>query len=198
MIVNCNVDLLAVQVIKKMLFQGASASFPAFYCNVSQSMLRNHASAEQEHNFKTIDCKLRGFGEMRNHLKDQISELMDDDVKCMPPEEFFKHAVDSDRNDYEREFRVRGKRHGSIIGRNNSCVDSMDFVIGGGLHNEIGLVNDCLKILFDGLDKEELDSIPGAIRSFLDSPRSDGGAGCSPGQYHGGQYNGRGCLFIFH
>ena len=28
------------------------------------------------------------------------------------------------------------------------------------------------------------------IRTFLDSPKSAGGAGCSPGLHHGGQYNG--------
>ena len=44
---------------------------------------------------------------------------------------------------------MRGKHHGSVIGRNNSCVDSMEYVIGGGLYNEIGLGNDCLKILFE-------------------------------------------------
>lgn len=154
-------------------------------------MLRNHGSAEQGHNFKTVDCTLRDFGEMRNHIENQISKLTDLEEKYKTVEEFFKYAVDNDRNDYERKFRVRGKHHDSVIGRNNSCVDSMEYVLGGGLHNEIGLVNDCLKILFDGLDGEELTAVPEEIRTFLDSPRSVGGAGCSPGQYHGGQYNGK-------
>ena len=178
-------------------FQGASATYPAFYCNISQAMLKNHGSAEQEHNFETVDCKLRDFDEMRKQIEDQISELTDLDEKYKSIEEFHKYAIDNDRNDYERRFRVRGKHHGSVIGRNNSCVDSMEYVIGGGLHNEIGLVNDCLKILCEGLDSEELTSVPGDIRGYLDSPRSVGGAGCSPGQYHGGQYTGKSFQIFF-
>ena len=159
-------------------------------------MLRNHGSEEQEHNFETVKCTLRDFSEMRNHIEAQISELTDLDEIHKTPEEFFKYAIDFDRNDYERQFRARGKLHSSIIGRNNSSASSMEYVIGGGLHNEIGLVNDCLKGLFDGLVKEELASVPGDIRGFLDSPRSQGGAGCSPGQHHGGQYNGKGYTFF--
>ena len=62
---------------------------------------------------------------------------------------------------------------------------------GGCLHNEIGLVNDCLENLFKGLKRQKLEPVCQLIKTFLDSAKSDGGLGCTPAQYHGGQYNGR-------
>ena len=35
------------------------------------------------------------------------------------------------------------------------------------------------------------------ISGYLDSPKSAGGAGCSPAAYHGGQYNGKDAVKVF-
>ena len=171
-------------------FQGASATYPAFHCDISQEKLKKHGTAAIEHNFNTVKCQLRDFGRMKQHLKDQISDLEDLEEDFIDVSEFFEHVITNDRNDYERQFRVKGKYHNSVIGNNNSGLDSMEFALGGELHNEIGIINDSLKILFSDLEKENLNAVCTDIKQFLDSPKSAGGAGCSPGQYHGGQYNG--------
>ena len=55
---------------------------------------------------------------------------------------------------------------------------------------EIGIINDSLKLLFSALSSENMTQVCDNIKQYLDSPKSAGGAGCSPGQYHGGSYNG--------
>ena len=67
----------------------------------------------------------------------------------------------------------------------------MEHSLGGELHNEIGLANDWLKHLYSDLKSEKLDSSCSEIKQYIDSPKRLGGAGCTPGQHHGGQYNGR-------
>ena len=42
-----------------------------------------------------------------------------------------------------------------------------------------------------------MENICEKVKSFLDSPKSEGGAGCTPGQHHGGQYNGKDVAKIF-
>ena len=128
---------------------------------------------------------------MEKHLQDQISDLADLEEDFIDVGQFFDHVIQNDRNDYERQFRLKGKYHSSIIGNNNSGVNSMEFALGGELHNQIGIINDCLKLLFSALESENMDAVCTDIKQYLDSPRSAGGAGCSPGQYHGGQYNGQ-------
>ena len=122
-----------------LLFQGASASFPAFYCNVSQEMLKKHGAAEEEHNFTNSTCQPREFEKLRKHLDDQISDIQDLDPEVRESEQFFKYVIDNDVNSLERKFRDRGKHHCSVIGKNNSPCDSIQFCLGGSLHNEIGL-----------------------------------------------------------
>ena len=133
---------------------------------------------------------------MKEHLRDQISDIEDLEEDFPDVDNFFEHVIQNDRNDYERQFRVKGKYHNSIIGNNNSGVDTMECAPGGSLHNEIGLVNDSIKLLFKALESEQLETVCTAIKQYLDSPKSAGGAGCSPGQYHGGQYNGQ-CVVLF-
>ena len=134
---------------------------------------------------------MRKFDVMENHLKDQIKSLggefkdFSDDV-----DGFFDYVNVHERNDTERKFRTQGKHHKSQIGKVNSGVESMEFALGGELHNEIGVANDTLELLFKNLKSEELSSVCDDVKVFLDSPKSAGGAGCTPGQHHGGQYNG--------
>ena len=72
---------------------------------------------------------------MKSHLEDQI-EALDEDFDSI---EAFSEAVFKDgRHDIERKFRDKGKLHGSVIGRVNTGVESMEYVLGGPLHNEIG------------------------------------------------------------
>jgi hypothetical protein len=85
---------------------------------------------------------------------------------------------------------LMGKKHNSVIGRNNSGIESLEFAVGGDLHNQIGICNDSLTRLFEDLISENLQSGSEDIKTFLDSPKSAEGAGCTPGQHHGGQYNG--------
>ena len=158
--------------------------------------MKKHGAETEEHNFNTVKCKLRVFQKMKEHLVDQISDLGDLQEDFTDVDNFFEHVIQNDRNDYERQFREKGKYHHSVIGNNNSGVVSMEMAPGGSLHNEIGLVNDSIKLLFRALESESLDQVCTVIKQFLDSPKTAGGAGCSPGQYHGGQYNGQ-CTLLF-
>jgi hypothetical protein len=121
------------------LFQGASSTYPSFYCDITQTQLKNHNGVK--HNFETVKCCVRQFDVMEGHLKDQIKGLgeefehLSDNVN-----DFFENIDLNQRNDVERKFRSRGKNHKSIIGQVNSGVKSMEFEVGGELHNEIGLI----------------------------------------------------------
>ena len=126
---------------------------------------------------------------MEKHLKDQIEDL-DEIEDFNDVDEFCEFVFNNDRNDIERVFRDKGKHHNSVIAKVNSGVESMDFAMGGELHNEIGLVNDMLGNLFKNLKSENMEDVCDDLKTFLDSPKSAGGAGCTPGQHHGGQYNG--------
>ena len=167
------------------LFQGASASYPAFYCDIHQNMLKHHGKKEKEHNHLTSNCQLRDFVRLEKHIKDQISDI--DSVETFSdPGEFFDYVNKHDSNDIERKFRLKGKYHSSVIANNNSGIDNMEFVPGGELHNEIGLVNDWFKHLFCDLRSEKFETACCDIKQYLDSPKRSGGAGCTPGQHHGG------------
>ena len=124
---------------------------------------------------------------MNKDFEDQISGLKEN---LQNGDNFIETMVESDRNDVERKFRIKGKQHNSVIGRNNSGIESLEFAVGGDLHNQIGICNDSLTRLFEDLISENLESVSEDIKTFLDSPKSSGGAGCTPGQHHGGQYNG--------
>ena len=50
--------------------------------------------------------------------------------------------------------------------------------------------------LFSDLKSENFENVAQDIRTFLDSPQSCRGAGCSPGLHHGGQYNGENFLAV--
>ena len=117
------------------LFQGTSASFPAYNCNISQVELKTHGVAKDEHNFETVKCELRDFSRMEKHLKDQIDDLEDYVDEDKDVDKFCQHVIESDDHKYERQFRVRGKHHNSVIGNNNSAVESMEYAPGGSLHN---------------------------------------------------------------
>ena len=125
---------------------------------------------------------------MEKNFQEQIDSLEED---LSGIDNFTEFVVVEGRNDLERKFRDAGKKHRSVIGQNNSCVDSIDHLLGGCLHNEIGLINDCLENLYKGLKRQKLESVIEDIKSFVDSPKSRGGLGCTPAQYHGGQYNGK-------
>jgi hypothetical protein len=148
--------------------------------------LKNHG--KEPHNFQTVKCCERKFEEIEKDFQNQITQLNEDFGMV---EDFTKFVVLNNRHDIERKFRDNGKNNNSVIGTVNTCVDSMEFIVGGGLHNEIGLVNDCLDNLYKGLKRQKLDTVCDTIKKFLDAPKSEGGVGCSPGQHHGGQYNGK-------
>ena len=156
---------------------------------MSLERLRTHGKEKKEHNFLSPPCQLRQFDRMEQHLKDQIGDF--EDIENFAEVSDFVEFVNAEENhNIERQFREKGKYHNSIIGNNNSPIDSMHFALGGDLHNVIGLGNDCLKNLFNDLKSENLENICDDIKHFLDSPHASGGAGCTPGQHHGGQYNG--------
>ena len=48
-----------------------------------------------------------------------------------------------------------------------------------------------LKDLYDALEKENFTEAIDNIKSMLNSSKASGGVGCSPGQAHGGAYNGK-------
>ena len=52
------------------LFQGASASFPSFYCDIKQDQLKNHG--KEAHNFQTVQCKERRFDELKIKFTEQV------------------------------------------------------------------------------------------------------------------------------
>ena len=45
-------------------------------------------------------------------------------------ESFIETIVESDKHEVERQFRDKGKNHHSVIGRNNTGIESMDFALG--------------------------------------------------------------------
>ena len=67
----------------------------------------------------------------------------------------------------------------------------MQFVLGGPLHNEIGIGNDVLDQLLSELSEKGLESVCASIKTYLNTSKAENGAGCTPGQHHGGKYNGR-------
>jgi hypothetical protein len=118
------------------LFQGAAATFPSFYCDVKLGDLKSSGHSVQEHNFNTSKCKMRSFESIKSHLQDQVNDLNEDFDSI----ESFAEAVSRDeRHDLERIFREKGKNHNSVIGRVQTGVESFEYVLGGPLHNEIGL-----------------------------------------------------------
>jgi hypothetical protein len=51
--------------------------------------------------------------------------------------EEFKENVDmTECNEYERVFRNNGKKNKSVIGENISGINSLDYYVGGDLHNQ--------------------------------------------------------------
>ena len=130
---------------------------------------------------------MRSFEDTGGHLDDQINQL---DEEFEDRNNFIKTVFEDDRHDIERIFRERGKFHKSVIGEVNSGVESMEFVLGGPLHNEIGVGNDCLDLLLKELSDVKLDSICTLIKTYLNTSKATGGAGCTPGHHHGGKYNG--------
>ena len=109
-------------------FQGASSSFPSFYCDVSLERLRTHGKEKKEHNFLSPPCQLREFGRMEQHLKDQISDV-DDLENFAEVSDFVEYVNTEENHDIERQFREKGKHHNSIIGSNNSPIDSMHYAM---------------------------------------------------------------------
>ena len=93
---------------------------------------------------------------MKKDFEDQISDLKDNfgDI-----DNFIESVVESDRNDVERSFRNKGKKHHSIIRRNNVGINSMECAVGGDLHNQIGISNDCIDRLYGDLKSEDLENI---------------------------------------
>ena len=57
--------------------------------------------------------------------------------------------------------------------------------------------NDALNDLYKGLENAGLSDVFTKIKTFLDSSKTSGGAGCTPAAHHGGQYNGKDCIKIF-
>ena len=155
---------------------------------MKQSDLKSSGHGAEEHNFDTSTCKVRDFEKMESQLKDQIDAL---DEEFYSIDQFCDIAFTEGRHDIERSFRDKGKNHESVIGRVNTGVESMEYVLGGPLHNEIGIGNDVLDQLSDELEAEGMKSVCGSIKSFLNTSKATGGAGCTPGQHHGGKYNGK-------
>ena len=120
---------------------------------------------------------------MEKHFQDQISDYPGDLSELSDGGDFIEMAVKAGRNDIERRFRDKGKRHQSVIGQNNCGIESMDFTIGGELHNEIGISNNIIESLYSDLRNEGLGNISAAIKILLDNPKSAGGLGCTPGAH---------------
>ena len=168
--------------------QGASATYPSFYCDVKLADLKSTGHCKQEHNFNTSKCEVRNFETMKAQLEDQIAAL-DEDFQDV--DNFIETVFTDERHDIERSFRENGKHHNSVIGIVNTGVESMQYVLGGPLHNEIGIGNDCLDHLLSELSDQRMGSVGASIQSFLNTSKVVGGAGCTPGHHHGGKYNGR-------
>ena len=159
-------------------------------CDIKSESLKKHGEKEFEHNFETVKCKLRSFESLEKHFSDQVTNLGYENV------EDFESEVWEDVTS-ERKMRDKGKKHESVIGKNVSSVKSMEFVCGGELHNEIGVGNDALNHLYETLEEESFSEIKEETKTLLNSSKSAGGVGCSPGQAHGGQYNGKDIAKIF-
>ena len=172
------------------LLQGASATFPSFYCDVKLADLKSHSG---QHNFQTKQCSARNFPQMRLHLENQIKELKEPFESV---ETFKRDVFENGRHDLERLMRTRGKKFTNVIGDVNSPVESFDFVLGGPLHNEIGIVNDVIEQLIRELNEAGLKDAVAEITKYLNTPKAAGGAGCTPAQHHGGKYNGKDALKI--
>ena len=125
---------------------------------------------------------------MKVQLEGQIDDFGEDFENL---DNFSETVFKYERHDVERSFRKKGKCHESVIGVVNSGVESMEYVLGGPLHNEIGIGNDVLDQLFSELSEKEMDPVSAVIKTFLDTSKVAGGAGCTPGQHHGGKYNGK-------
>ena len=125
---------------------------------------------------------------MKDQLEDQIAAL---DELFQDVDNFIETVFTDERHDIERSFRENGKHHNSVIGVVNTGVESMHYVLGGPLHNEIGIGNDCLDQLERELSDKRMGSVSASIKSFLNTSKAVGGAGCTPAQHHGGKYNGR-------
>ena len=65
------------------------------------------------------------------------------------------------------------------------------------MHNQIGIGNDALENLYNGLLKAEMPEVVEKIKKFLDSSKTGGGAGCTPAAHHGGQYSGKDIAIVF-
>ena len=148
--------------------------------------LKPNSRSESEHNVDTKQCKQRSFEEMKVQLEGQIHDFGEDFENL---DNFSETVFKDERHDVERSFREKGKYHESVIGVVNSGVESMEYVLGGPLHNEIGIGNDVLDQLFSELSEKQMDPVSAVIKTFLDTSKVAGGAGCTPGQHHGGKYN---------
>ena len=128
--------------------------------------MKNHG--KEPHNFQTVQCCERKFEEIEKDFQNQIRQL-DEDFGVVG--DFTKYVVVDNRHDIERKFCDNGKNHNSVIGTVNTCVDSMEFIVGGGLHNAIGLINDCLDNLYKDLKRQKLEPICDIIKTFIDAPK---------------------------
>ena len=172
--------------------QGASASFPSFMCDIKSELLKKHGEKDFKHNHKTIKCNLRTFESIEEKYRDQVREFGYENIAD------FESVNDVWEDiEFERKMRGKGKNHASVIGRNCSPLESMEFSCGGDLHNQIGCGNDALKQLFEALDDENLSETKDEIKTVLNSCKAAGGVGCSPGQAHGGAYSGKDITKIF-
>ena len=177
-----------IKLILFIFFQGASATYPSFSCDVKLADLKPNSRSDNEHNSNTSKCKQRSFEKMKVQLQSQIDDLGEEFEGL---DNFSETVFKDERHDVERSFREKGKYHESVIGVVNSGVESMEYVLGGPLHNEIGIGNDVLDQLVDELSEKEMDPVCETIKTFLNTSKVAGGAGCTPGQHHGGKYNGK-------
>jgi hypothetical protein len=164
--------------------QGASSTFPSFMCDIKSEILKKHGEKDFKHNHKTIKCNLRTFESMEENYRAQVRGLGYENIADLEADKDVWEDIET-----ERKMRTKGKNHASVIGRNCSPVESMEFSCGGELHNQIGVGNDALKQLFEALDDEVLSESKEEIKTVLNSCKAAGGVGCSPGQAHGGAYS---------
>ena len=110
--------------------QGASSKNPSFVCTIAAEDLQKH-SEKGQHNHKTVKCQIRSFDSLSENYQNQIRKLNFSSI------EEFKENVDmTECNEYERVFRNNGKKNKSVIGDNISGVNSLDYYVGGDLHNQ--------------------------------------------------------------
>ena len=162
------------------------------YCNIKLSELKNQGNAR--HNFQTIECGQRHFAETGDNFAKQLQHLREDFSDI---EDFTEYVVKNNRHDLERKMRDYGKECKSVIGPVNSCVESVNHIMGGGLHNEIGLVNDWIGHLYRSLEEQNMRHVCDDVKALINAPQSDGGVGCTPAQHHGGAYNGKHWIYFF-